>query len=192
MKLNSLILDDFFFRPLALRAWALRQEFKDTEAPDGVIYPGIARDVPKSFLEESKRKFAHIMGSGIEVKLAGFRLSLCDVDPPHWAHTDSIMSQYLAITYLSLPEHCVGGTALVRHINGMEVNPRNAEEEAVWKRDTNELSKWLVTSSAGMAFNRCYVVPCHLFHAALPRGGFGSTSADGRLTFLEFFDCTGG
>ena len=91
--------------------------------------------------------------------------------------------------YLTAQPDCQGGTVVLEHrATGMRSNPRTAGEVIAWKRDTNETSAWRPLDLAAMRFNRGVVYPTDIFHAALPRAGFGSGPADGRLVFTMFFD----
>lgn len=190
MKLHATIIDDFFARPEALRHYAIAQEFGVVEGPiDKVKYEGIAERVPQSFLDESRRAISKVLGGAINIKFSCMRISIEGSKPPHWAHTDLIMSQYLAIVYLDL--NARGGTVTVAHESGMKENPIDESGVDIWREDTNNPAKWQERSFCSAEFNRCLIVPCNIFHAAIPQEGYGTNSENGRLVLIMFFDVEG-
>jgi hypothetical protein len=98
------------------------------------------------------------------------------------------MGGYSLMVYLNRPQDCRGGTSLVRHVEtGMDSNPRNEEEEAIWKRDTNKREAWEVTEMCPMRANRACVFPAERMHRAEPVGGFGHDQRHGRMVMTAFF-----
>lgn len=106
---------------------------------------------------------------------------------------------YSGILYLSLPEHCRGGTEFFRHRRtGLEAVPHdlpriqaagyrdiNALVEDVVNKDTRSPSKWERSFVAPMRFNRLILFSPWLFHNAAP--GFGDRPENGRLIQTLFF-----
>lgn len=144
---------------------------------DGVVYPNISTDIPKSVLKYLGRP-----------KVTFLRLSLAGVKAPHQAHTDTLMGSESLMLYLTRQEYCKGGTSLVKHIEtGMTSDPRNADEETIWQRDTNDPRAWMVYDIALMQPNRAVIFDANLMHRAEPVGGFGSSARDGRLVLTAFY-----
>jgi hypothetical protein len=185
MKPYLFIADQALEDPWALRDHAVTREYGGEVGPDGVLYPNISTDVPAGVLGEVATLLSFAVGGPVDVKLAFLRLSLADTLAPHWAHTDAIISDYLALLYLTLPG-ARGGTAIVEHRNGMRKHPRTATEIETWRRDTNRPEQWAVVALAPMRFNRLVVLPTDVFHAATPQG-FGTSARDGRLVLITFF-----
>jgi hypothetical protein len=183
---HSIVIDDFLpdFAGWRARADSLKYE-DETNPADGVSYPGIYRKVPTWGMRE---RLSMVMDSGIRINAMFLRLSLEGVPVPHYAHTDKVMGQFSCMVYLNRPEHCRGGTALIRHCNGMDSHPKTQEEVEIWKRDTNRPDKWNVYSTCEMKANRAFIFRADLFHAALPFGGFGTDARNGRLVATAFFD----
>lgn len=106
---------------------------------------------------------------------------------------------YSGILYLSLPEHCRGGTEFFRHRRtGLDRVPQDARElaasgyadinrliEDVVNGDTLKPARWERTMTVPMRFNRLILFSPWLFHNSAP--GFGDRPETGRLVHLMFF-----
>lgn len=192
MKLHSLIIDDFLDQFDALRAYADDADYQTIENPvDQVRYPGICSVIPEDVRNEVQDRLSIVTGREIEITYLFMRLSLAGVPVPHQAHTDISMGTYSLMLYLTRGEHCQGGTSLVRHLNGMDRNPISAEEEALWKRDTNEPSQWNPYMTCEMRPNRAFIFDAALMHRAAPLNGFGDSPHNGRLVLTAFFNTVG-
>jgi hypothetical protein len=186
LKPYHLIFDGALWRPDLVREHALGLDYRGEIGPDGVTYPNISADVPRNTRGDLEYVLSRAVGSLVDVKLCFFRLNLADTVVPHWAHTDTIMADYASFVYLSRPEDCRGGTAIIEHVSGMKRHPTTQAEADLWRQDTNRPERWVPKTLAPMAFNRLVVLPSDIFHAATPTG-FGSCSADGRLVLITFF-----
>lgn len=178
--LHSLIIDGFSDQFEQIREFADGANYEGFRSPvDDVFYPGICADVPAFDVLD---KLQRVMKPYIEVtqQLRFMRLSTQGVKPPHWAHHDASMGTYSMMLYLNRPEHCKGGTALLRHMDGQP-------DEQSWARDTNNCKQWDVISTCEMRPNRAFIFRSDLWHAALPARGFGSNARDGRLLYTVFF-----
>jgi len=183
---HSIVIDDFLPDFPGWRAWADELRYAPVKNPvDGVEYPGIYTTVPTFGM---RQRLSMIMDAEIRLNALFLRLSLEGRQAPHYAHTDKIMGQFSCMVYLNRPEHCQGGTALVRHRTGMDSHPRDEHEVSVWQRDTNRPEMWDVYSRCEMRANRAFIFRADLMHAALPLGGFGHDAKDGRLVMTAFFD----
>lgn len=186
MKPHSIIIDDFLEDFDGWRNWADTCDYTSITNPrDGLAYEGIFTQVPTYGVQ---RRLSLILGAEARIRTIFLRLSLLGMKAPHQAHTDAIMGQYSMMLYLNRPQHCEGGTALVRHYTGLDSNPANEEQEALWKRDTNDRAMWHVYSMCEMKSNRAFIFRADLMHTALPYGGFGVDATDGRLVMTAFFD----
>jgi hypothetical protein len=111
------------------------------------------------------------------------------VDQSHWS----------GILYLSLPEHCQGGTGFYRHRRtNTERGPLNDKELAamgyasmadmhrdIIEKDSNDPGAWELTMEVPMRFNRLLLLRPWLWHTAGP--GFGDRLENSRLVYLMFF-----
>lgn len=189
MKLHSLIIDNFLSQFEALRMYADEAAYRTIENPvDGVSYPGICSHIPTEIGDEVRERLSLVTGRTVDVRYLFIRLSLEGVPVPHQAHTDATMGRYSLMLYLNRPEDCRGGTALVRHVSGMDSNPADDEQAAIWKRDTNAPERWTPYMLCEMRPNRAFVFDAALMHCALPIGGFGGNPRNGRLVLTGFFE----
>lgn len=181
MRLTSSIIDDFLDDFARWRAWLDEATYADvTNDADGVVYPGICGDLPGELQDEIRYKL--VASAGVtKVNYLFARLSVTGSNPPHWAHHDGSMGARSLMLYMNRPQHCDGGTAMLRHRDG-EPSPE------VWARDTNDAARWHLESVCHMRTNRAFVFRADQWHAALPRGGFGRDAYDGRLVITAFFE----
>lgn len=175
---HSIIIDSFLPDFDDWRAWSDKQTYAPVVNPaDGVSYPGICREVPTW---GAAQRLGAIFGQPVNIKAAFMRLSLQGDRVPHQAHNDVVMGQYSMMVYLNRPEHCQGGTSLVRHVSG--------DDFAHWQTDHSKPEMWNVYSLCEMQPNRAFIFRADLFHRAEPVGGFGTDATNGRLVFTAFFD----
>ena len=125
------------------------------------------------------------------------RLALASDDQPGRIHIDQ--SHWSVILYLSRPEDCQGGTEFYRHIPtgtdrvpmgeaGLKAAGYSSYEELqrdILDKDALDRSKWELTMSVPMRFNRLVLLSPHYWHTSGP--GFGTSIEDGRLIYLMFF-----
>lgn len=190
MQLHSMVIDDFLSDFGAARTWADGAQYGPVTNPvDGVEYPGICADIPEAIRSEVHLKLQVILGGRVDIKTMFTRLSTAGVHVPHQAHNDASMGMMSLMLYLNRPEHCCGGTEVVRHFRlGMDYGPADDSELSEWRQSTNCQSCWEVASECEMKANRAFIFDARLMHRAAPIGGFGSDEKDGRLVLTAFFD----
>ena len=195
------VIDDFLPDPEALRARALGLTYSGRGN-----YPG--RDslerLPIDGLDDAvsaimRQRFQ--AQTGEEFSHAKCRLTLASDDGVAGVHVDP--SHLSAILYLSRPEDCRGGTEFFRHIRtGTDRVPMRPEElsalgystygemhQDIVRKDGGDRSKWELTMSVPMRFNRLVLLQPHYWHTAGP--GFGDSVENGRLVHLMFFKVAG-
>lgn len=186
MILHSLIMDDFMPHFEVWREWADTLNYTaETNPVDGVSYPGIFAAVPTYGIHT---RLEAVLRSRVKINALFMRLSLKGVPAPHQAHSDSSMGMYSLMVYLNRPEHCVGGTSLVKHSSGFSAEPLTQEQYALWVSDHSTPDKWEITSLCEMKANRAFIFRSDLLHRAEPLGGFGTDATNGRLVLTCFFD----
>ena len=103
------------------------------------------------------------------------------------------------ILYLSRPEDCQGGTEFYRHLptgtdhapftrEGLEALGYSSYRElsaGMLEGDGQDRSKWELTMTVPMRFNRLVLQQPQYWHTAGP--GFGDGLENGRLIFVMFF-----
>lgn len=125
------------------------------------------------------------------------RLALAKDNQPGRIHIDQ--SHWSGILYLSRPEDCQGGTEFFRHIRtGTDRVPMDTEslnkigyssyeelQHDILDKDALDRSKWELTMTVPMRFNRLVLLQPHYWHTSGP--GFGDSVENGRLVYLMFF-----
>lgn len=199
MNLPSLIvIDDFLTDPHRARQVALGLGY-DPALKRG-NYPGLQSTSPLLIpgLDEAVSRIVGIPLKPQPGTIHGHcRLTLAGERGQTGVHIDP--ATYSGILYLSLPQHCRGGTEFFRHKRtGLERIPSRASDiaaagytdinlliEDVVNRDTLKSSCWERISTVPMRFNRLLLFSPWLFHNAAH--GFGKGPDDGRLVQTLFF-----
>jgi len=196
---TSLIIDDFLDNAMELREIASRMEYP---LPSGATnYPG--RNANRRILIDGlDNTISRLVGEQL-VPTPGtshgkFRLTLASDTGKAAVHIDS--SHWSGILYLSLPEHCQGGTDFYRHRpSGLDHAPYEEKHltacglsdfsevgEKLLLTDTNDAAKWEHVMTVPMRFNRLVLFRPWLYHNA--GSGFGDSFGNGRLIYPLFFD----
>lgn len=207
------VLDDFLPDPLAWRAHALALPF-DKPRGDQVNYPGVqtlGQAVEPAWLQ----RMADALGRDLKWAWPGhgaFRLSPAGSLARSDIHTDLDQgAAYAGVLYLSLPEHCQGGTSFWRQRGTGWVQQPSAAQLAAsaWpSREAfnaslsapapagsghEELAQlragWELVFEVGMRFNRLILYRADFFHAVSQV--FGQRADDARLVQLFFFEPLG-
>ena len=199
MPLPSLIItDDFLTDPHVARRAALALDY-DPAFKQG-NYPGHVSTQPLAItaLDDA---VSRAVGARLKAQPGTIhghcRLTLAQDKGISGVHIDPCF--YSGILYLSLPEHCRGGTDFFRHRRtGLDCVPQtqdalratgyadvNALVENVVNADTNIASRWEKSFSVPMRFNRLILFSPWMFHNSAR--GFGTNAENGRLVHLMFF-----
>lgn len=151
--------------------------------------------------DEFKSELEALVRSPIDQQHTFLRRNLKGEFSKDQVHHDSDTSEFVAILYLNLPEHCSGGTSLFRHKEtGADAYPRPHEiarlgrspkrEQAKFIKDFQNADAWEMTEVLEMKYNRLVLYPCTWFHSRFPREAFGTTPEDARTIWLSFFNVT--
>lgn len=195
---SLLIIDDFLNDPLEARRQALALDY-DPALKDG-NYPGVLSSRPLA-IPGLDAAVARTIGVGVQPQAGTShghtRLTLATDKGLSGVHIDPCF--YSGILYLSLPEHCRGGTDFFRHkrtglervpmdraaVNAAGYSDVNMLVEDVVNRDTTRASAWEKSFTVPMRFNRLILFSPWLFHNSAR--GFGYGPDNGRLVQLMFF-----
>lgn len=198
MTTTLIVVDDFFDDVDAVRAAAL----KLTYPPQQGVFPG-RNSVERLTLPGLDQAVSQLVGE--PVRAVNPRQSHCKcritlagdagtghvhIDPAYWS----------GIVYLSLPQHCRGGTEFFRHRQtGTERAPYDDAEAATWGfgsgremvnqiigRDGLRPEAWEPTMTVPMRYNRLVLLRPWLWHTAGEK--FGDSLDNGRLVLLFFFE----
>lgn len=199
MQLQHIVIDDFFDQPMRLREQALSADFPNRDARE--VYPGRNAameinlggidQVISNLVKERVRPSPNSSHQRPRLALEG--------DVAHGMSVHMDMCHWSAIVFLTLDEHCQGGTHFFRHKRtGWEMAPvwpgmaqaagyANSDEalKAIMA-DSNDESAWEETMMAPMKFNRLVLFRGYLWHDA--GRSFGTTPENGRLIMPLFFD----
>lgn len=198
MRASFMIIDDFLADPMRARRAALSLEY-DPAFKKG-NYPGLLSTRPLA-IEGLEETVSGLVGARLKpapgTSHGHCRLTLAGDRGVSGVHIDPCA--YSGILYLSLPEHCRGGTDFFRHRRtGLErvpldpaglvaagyADPNRLIEEVV-NADTLKPQKWEKVFTAPMRFNRLILFSPWLFHNS--GLGFGDRAENGRLVHLMFF-----
>jgi len=184
-------IDNFLSNFTEFRGYASSLSYEGTINPlDGIVYPGINVEIPNHVTEEVLNALYRLYNTKVHLAIPlCLRLSTEGVAAPNKVHTDSMMSQFNFILYMtdSLPGvEC--GTQTMRHVTGMTSNPVDEVEQAIFDRDCKDDSKWEVVTHYQMKANTAVIIPSYLYHQAVPVNGFGTDASNGRLVLLGFFN----
>jgi hypothetical protein len=195
---SFVVVDDFYPDPQAVRRAALRLDYTEGEGPR--TFPGrtsSGRIEPPQFDAVASQ----LVGERIEgLQRPGayhchFRITLADETGRYHAHVDPSGLAWVGVIYLSLPEHCQGGTVFFRHrALGLDRTPH--EQSALTslgvgslaellQRDGPDADAWEETMRLAMRFNRAIFYRPWLWHSAGP--GFGEVPENARLVQLLSF-----
>lgn len=180
MRVNLIIVDDFYQDPDSVRNFALQQKF-DVKGN----YPGI-RTQP--FMNDSAKSVI----SGLVYHAGGNVTKWHDYDGGYcgcfqlctsadrtWIHADSF-NTWAAVCYLTPNAPISGGTAIYKHKQSGEMSFKGEHHES------SDITKWDMVDRVGNLYNRLVLYRGDLFHSSIDY--FGSGFEDGRLFQTFFFD----
>ncbi len=191
------IIDDFLRNAGAVRAEALTLNYSVQGR-----FPGL-NSVEKLRIDGLDQVVSNIVREPVrapwtnDFSHASCRLALASDDQPGRIHIDQ--SHWSGILYLSRPEDCQGGTEFFRHrptgtdrlpmdqasLNAAGYSSYEELQTKILDKDALDRSKWELTMSVPMRFNRLVLLQPHYWHTS--GLGFGDSVENGRLVYLMFF-----
>jgi len=187
MYTGAYVIEDFYDNPKGIRKFALSQEFGVTgNFPGGRTKSFAGWSGPKNIIQ----KYVEPMHG----KILGWE----DTTPFNaafqyttsrnrsWIHADQTTS-WAAVCYLTPDAPITAGTGLFRHKEtGLEWWPKDKELQKKVNRDSQDMTKWEITTMIGNKFNRLILYRGNMFHTSLDY--FGQNKKDGRLFQTFFFN----
>lgn len=181
MKINTIIVDDFYQNPEETRAFALSQDFNVTGN-----YPGLRT---KSFLTDDVKevisRIVYNAGGNVTdwMDQSGYTgcFQLCTSQDRTWIHSD-FNNKWAGVCYLTPNAPVSGGTALYRHKKTGQRFPISDDSD----KDSYDYTQWEMVDRIGNIFNRLVLYPGNLYHASVDY--FGQNMENGRLFQTFFFD----
>jgi hypothetical protein len=201
MHRSLIVVDDFYNDPHEIRRIALGFDYPVPDQPKH--YPGrnsrerLAPDGLDQVLSQVVGE--RIRGLVDERSPHGrFRITLAGEAGRYAVHVDPTGLHWVGVIYLSLPQHCRGGTAFFRHKGlGLDRTPRTVEQlkpfgagsvdEFLAKEGPREES-WEHLMTVPMRFNRMIMYRPWAWHSA--GESFGDSLENGRL--IQVLACVPG
>ena len=192
-----IVIDDFLRKPEEVRAkalglkYAVQGRYPGLNSTEKINIQGLDQAISAIVREPVRAPWTDDFSHG------SCRIALASDDQPGRIHIDQ--SHWSGILYLSRPEDCQGGTEFFRHIRtGTDRVPMDSEsleaagyssykelQHDILDKDALDRSKWELTTTIPMRFNRLVLLQPHYWHTSGP--GFGDSLENGRLVYLMFF-----
>jgi|SRR6056300_128364 hypothetical protein len=192
MRVNTLIVDDFYENVDGVREFVLSQEFGVKGNYPGHRTISFADDNIKEYLNGLIRPFAGDITFWSDNEYNGAYQYTTQYERS-WIHADS-NTTWAALVYLTPDAPISGGTGLFRHKQtGLEVSPKLPNGDTDTKLldsiyvDSQDMTKWEMTDRLANKYNRLVMYRGDLFHMSLDY--FGTNKENGRL-FQTFFFST--
>lgn len=194
---HVIVIDDFLPNAQELRDRALKLNYTvegrypGLNSVEKVNVPGLDEVVSRLVYEPVRAPWTKDFSHG------SCRVALAKDDQPARIHIDQ--SHWSGILYLTNPEDCQGGTEFYRHLpTGTDHVPLTPEslqaagfssydelKREILEKDALDRSKWELTMTVPMRFNRLILLQPQYWHTA--GESFGDSIENGRLVYLMFF-----
>jgi len=175
---QSVVVDNFFADPDAVREFALNQEYTVKGNYPGARTESFATDSQKALFEK-------ILGKKINYWPNGFNGSFqyTTGDQKSWIHRD--MTDYSAIIYLTPDAPLNGGTRVYRHKeSGLTYG--TGEDNVLLNKSSGNEDDWDIIEEVFNIYNRCIIFDGRRSHKSAEY--FGKDINDGRLFMIFFFN----
>ena len=194
---HLIVIDDFLPNAQELRdralnlTYAVEGRYPGLNSVEKVNIPGLDEMVSRLVYEPVRAPWTKDFSHG------SCRVALAKDDQPARIHIDQ--SHWSGILYLTRPEDCQGGTEFYRHLpTGTDHVPLTPEslkaagfssydelKREILEKDALDRSKWELTMTVPMRFNRLILLQPQYWHTA--GESFGDSIENGRLVYLMFF-----
>ena len=188
MRVNAIVIDDFYAEPHKVREFALKQEFKVRGNYPGQRTESYLNDSIKKRLQEILYPYAgNITNWGGEYT-GSFQYTVAS--DRSWIHSDST-TDWAAVLYLTPDAPLSSGTGIFKPkesgIMTWDYKNKTPEYLATEPRnDFQDMTKWDIVDKFGNIFNRLIMYRADNYHMSLDY--FGSNKENGRLFQVFFFN----
>lgn len=191
MRINSLVIDDFYANPMEVREFALKQEFKVRGNYPGQRTVSFLNDSLKKTIQNIIYPFAgDVTFWGDDQYTGSFQYTLAS--DRSWIHSDST-TDWAAVCYLTPDAPVTAGTGIFRHkeTGWMRFDYKREKDPEYMKSSPpgshhQDYTKWDMVDRFGNLFNRLILYRADNYHVSLDY--FGDTMENGRLFQVFFFN----
>jgi len=189
MRVNSLVIDDFYTNPYEVREFALEQDFNVEGNFPGYRTLPFANNSIKETIGDVLRPFAGEITWWEGEYTGSFQYTTSE--HRSWIHSDSY-TDWAGVLYLTPDAPVTAGTGIFRHKKtGLMTwdfeSHRNDEYDPESPMETTrDYTKWDMVDRFGNVFNRLILYRGNNFHVSLDY--FGKDINDGRLFQVFFFN----
>lgn len=189
MRVNAIVIDDFYENPDYVRDFALKQEFKVRGNYPGQRTESFLNDSIKKKLQEILYPYAgNITDWGGEYT-GSFQYTVAA--DRSWIHSDST-TDWAAVLYLTPDAPLSAGTGIFKHKSSGLMNWDYRNNDPQYKmtappgEDHQDMTKWDMVDKFGNLYNRLIMYRADNYHMSLDY--FGSNKENGRLFQVFFFN----
>ncbi len=189
MRVESLIIDNFYNNVDEVREFALSQEFAVRGNYPGMRTLPFLNDSIKNTIQTVLEPFAGKITYWGDDYTGAFQFTTCR--DRSWIHSD-YTTNWAAVVYLTPNAPVTSGTGLYRlKENGLR-NWNNSEHTAEENRNaehnkySQDYTKWELVDRFGNLYNRMVLYRGDIFHVSMDY--FGQDRYDGRLFQVFFFN----
>jgi hypothetical protein len=181
MRLNLLIIDDFYSNPDQVRNFALTQDFSVKGNYPGVRTQSFWSDDIKHAIEHYMQFAGKITNNFNGPDNSGYTgaFQIATANDRTWIHSDT-NNMWAGVCYLTPDAPYTGGTGLFKHKASGNHSRVNQDYEGY------DYTKYDLFDRIGNKYNRLVIYRSDLFHASLDY--FGDNLQNGRLFQTFFFD----
>jgi len=190
MRVNALVIDDFYAEPEKVREFALNQEFKVRGNYPGQRTESFLTDATKKTLRDILYPFAGEITNWGGEYTGSFQYTTAS--DRSWIHADST-TDWAAVCYLTPDAPVTAGTGIFRHkeTGWMNFDYKREHDEEYLKQappghHSQDYTKWEMVDRVGNVFNRLIMYRADNYHVSLDY--FGKDMYDGRLFQVFFFN----
>jgi len=189
MKVQTIIIDDFYKNPDEVRDFALAQEFSQDGNFPGRRTPQFLADNVKSSIQDIIRPFGGEVTWWGDESTGSFQYTVSS--DRSWIHSDDTTG-WAGVLYLTPDAPLSGGTGTFKHTEtGLfkwknSDYPEDVASNSPVNTESQDITKWEMVDRIGNVYNRLVLYRGDLFHTSLDY--FGQGLEDGRLFQVFFFN----
>lgn len=178
MRIQTIVIDDFYSNPDDVRQFALQQEFKYWDKFPGLRTRSFLNDSTKMSLSQILYNAAGEITNWNDRDGLSGSFELATSRDRSWIHTDHF-NTWAGLIYLTPNAPLSGGTGIYRY---KRTGATRASELPEY--ESQDMTKWELCDVIGNRYNRLVLYHSDLFHNSMDY--FGTDKETGRLFQLFF------